>query len=99
MIKLTLRTLQNALLGCTHRRTTFPLTPRRELRRPSAAPNTVHRGMYVVCLDCGREFCYDWQEMHIGEPLGPAAIRLPAFNHCVDSPGFPNRHGYTKVIT
>jgi hypothetical protein len=25
--------------------------------------------MYVVCLDCGKEFDYDWQEMRIGEPV------------------------------
>jgi RNA polymerase subunit RPABC4/transcription elongation factor Spt4 len=21
--------------------------------------------MYVVCLDCGKEFAYDWQEMKV----------------------------------
>jgi hypothetical protein len=25
--------------------------------------------MYVVCLDCGREFRYNWAEMRIGEPV------------------------------
>jgi hypothetical protein len=30
----------------------------------------VHRhGTYVVCLDCGQEFRYDWNEMRIGEPV------------------------------
>jgi len=24
---------------------------------------------YVVCLDCGKEFDYDWQEMRIGQPV------------------------------
>ena len=29
---------------------------------------------YVVCLDCGGQFAYDWQEMKVGERLGtPAA--------------------------
>jgi hypothetical protein len=23
----------------------------------------------VVCLDCGKEFDYNWQEMRIGEPV------------------------------
>jgi hypothetical protein len=23
----------------------------------------------VVCLDCGKEFDYDWQEMRIGQPV------------------------------
>jgi hypothetical protein len=22
-----------------------------------------------VCLDCGKEFDYDWQEMRIGQPV------------------------------
>jgi hypothetical protein len=55
----------NALFGCSHSRTTFPITPG---RRPVVAG--VHRhGTYVVCLECGREFRYDWNEMRIGEPV------------------------------
>ena len=55
----------NALFGCTHDRTTFPLTPGRK-----PAGNGAHRhGMYVVCLDCGQEFRYNWAEMRIGEPV------------------------------
>jgi hypothetical protein len=49
--------LLTALLGCSHRRTTFPLTPTRKSGRT--------RETYVVCLDCGTEFEYDWQEMRI----------------------------------
>jgi hypothetical protein len=48
------------LFGCTHKRFTFPMTPRRGQPRPAAAAAT---GMYVVCLDCGKEFAYDWQQM------------------------------------
>jgi hypothetical protein len=60
-----LDSLLNALFGCTHSRTTFPLTPG---RRP--APLSAHRhGTYVVCLNCGQEFSYDWNEMRIGEPV------------------------------
>jgi len=55
----------NALFGCAHERTTFPLTPGRK-----PAGNGAHRhGMYVVCLDCGQEFRYDWAEMRVGEPV------------------------------
>jgi hypothetical protein len=32
------------------------------MRRPQAAALT---GTYVACLDCGREFPYDWQEMKV----------------------------------
>jgi DNA-directed RNA polymerase subunit N (RpoN/RPB10) len=24
--------------------------------------------MYVVCLDCGKEFAYDWQQMKVVQP-------------------------------
>lgn len=48
------------LFGCTHRNRSFPITPNRNRRRPAAALVT---GTYVVCLDCGKEFPYDWGEM------------------------------------
>jgi hypothetical protein len=63
-----MNTLMNALFGCSHRRTTFPLTPARKVGR-SAARN----GTYVVCLDCGKEFDYNWQEMRIGAQV-PAVV-------------------------
>jgi hypothetical protein len=67
-----LQNLINAFLGCSHRRTTFPLTPG---RKTVAAPGAVRLGTYVVCLDCGREFRYDWSEMRQAEPV---SIRVPA---------------------
>lgn len=30
---------------------------------------------YVACLDCGKEFDYDWKQMRVGAPL-PAANRI-----------------------
>jgi hypothetical protein len=60
-----LESVLNALFGCAHSRTTFPITPGRKPVAPSA-----HRhGMYVVCLECGQEFRYNWTEMRIGEPV------------------------------
>jgi hypothetical protein len=60
-----LSSILNALFGCSHGRTTFPITPG---RRPVAAG--VHRhGTYVACLDCGQEFSYNWDEMRVGEPV------------------------------
>ena len=50
------------LFGCSHRTTTFPLTPRRD--------NGRFNGTYVVCLDCGREFGYDWNTMRIAGSAG-----------------------------
>jgi len=56
--------LLRALFGCSHRRTTFPLTPSRKVGKSNSRNAT-----YVVCLDCGKEFDYDWQEMRIGQPV------------------------------
>ncbi|HTU42106.1 MAG TPA: hypothetical protein VMF10_10365 [Candidatus Aquilonibacter sp.] len=50
------------LFGCRHSRYSFPVTIRAGARRPQAAALT---GTYVACLDCGREFPYDWQEMKV----------------------------------
>ena len=52
----------NVVFGCRHSRYSFPQTIRRATRRPQAAALT---GTYVVCLDCGKEFAYDLQEMKI----------------------------------
>jgi hypothetical protein len=46
--------------GCWHRRYSFPITMKGKLRRSPAAQVT---GTHVVCLDCGREFPYDWNKM------------------------------------
>ena len=54
--------LVDLLFGCRHSRYSFPVTIRGKARRPQAAALT---GTYVVCLDCGREFPYDWQEMKV----------------------------------
>ena len=57
--------LLNYFLGCRHARYSFPVTVRRAKRRPQAASLT---GTYVACLDCGKEFAYDWQQMKVVEP-------------------------------
>jgi hypothetical protein len=52
----------NILLGCWHSNYSFPRTTTPGHRRSPAAAVT---GTYVVCLDCGKEFPYDWQQMKI----------------------------------
>ena len=47
------------LFGCWHRRYSFPLTVGGKVRRRAASVT----GTYVVCLDCGQEFPYDWNKM------------------------------------
>lgn len=54
--------LLDALFGCRHSRYSFPVTIRGKARRPQAAALT---GTYVACLDCGKEFAYDWHEMKV----------------------------------
>jgi hypothetical protein len=77
-----LRTVLNMLFGCSHSETTFPITPGRKSQMSSA-----HRhGTYVVCLDCGQEFQYNWAEMRIGDPVrnrqyAPAAESFSHANH------------------
>jgi hypothetical protein len=58
------------LFGCWHRNYGFPMTLKRGRRRGAAASET-----YVVCLDCGRELPYDWNQMRVAagratRPLG-----------------------------
>ncbi|HTS08355.1 MAG TPA: hypothetical protein VMP68_22485 [Candidatus Eisenbacteria bacterium] len=65
--------LINAVFGCRHARYSFPVTVRRATRRPQAAALT---GTYVVCLDCGKEFAYDWQEMQVITSPGRHRERL-----------------------
>jgi hypothetical protein len=57
-----LQSILNALFACPHGRTTFPMT---------RASRT-----YVVCLDCGREFAYNWANMRVVGPA-PVAARVP----------------------
>jgi hypothetical protein len=54
--------LMDAVFGCRHDRYSFPITVQAGSRRYPAAQRT---GTYVACLDCGKEFRYDWQEMKI----------------------------------
>jgi hypothetical protein len=53
--------LLDLIFGCWHKRCSFPITVRGKLRRSTAGASVT--GTYVVCLDCGREFPYDWSQM------------------------------------
>ena len=52
--------LYDFVFGCSHKHCSFPITVRGKARRTAAASLT---GTYVVCLDCGHEFPYDWNQM------------------------------------
>jgi hypothetical protein len=64
----------NALFGCWHTHYSFPQTVRPGKRRNRAVSVT---GTYVVCLNCGKELPYDWQEMRIvtEEELSSGRVR------------------------
>jgi len=61
--------IYNAVFRCSHRRTSFPHSPK------AGDPNL---DMYVVCLDCGKRFHYDWEQMRIGAEILPSGPSHPA---------------------
>ena len=64
------RSLVDAIFGCSHQRTTFPITRRQSL----GASVETGKGTYITCLDCGQELPYNWQEMRVdsGQEKRPA---------------------------
>jgi len=50
----------NLLFRCGHRRLSRPLSGRK---------GDPYSGTYVVCLDCGKHFAYDWKTMQVGHVL------------------------------
>ena len=69
--------LLSSIFGCSHSRTTFPLTPS---RRTQLSPETSRQGTYVVCLDCGKEFDYNWKEMRVGNAVAVSPAVSTAVN-------------------
>lgn len=71
--------LMDAVFGCRHARYSFPITLRAGSRR---TPTVQRTGTYVACLDCGKEFRYDWQTMRIvgsqARELAPALVTKEA---------------------
>ena len=68
--------LIDLVFGCWHRHLSFPISAKPGQRRSEAARAT---GTYVVCLDCGKEFSYDWEQMRVindGEQALPAQPSL-----------------------
>ena len=46
--------------GCSHKKTTFPITRPRKVKEAGRIADT-----YIVCLDCGLEMPYSWKEMRV----------------------------------
>ncbi len=66
--------LLDSVFGCGHRRYSFPITVRSRSHCQAASLT----GTYVVCLDCGKELSYDWNDMKV---ISSAARKekLPSF--------------------
>jgi hypothetical protein len=52
----------NLLFRCSHPRLTRPVTPVTKAGVPQGQT-------YVVCLECGKQFAYDLDEMRVRRPL------------------------------
>jgi hypothetical protein len=64
------------LFGCWHKRVSFPITRKASQQRTGEV--TRRTGTYIVCLDCGKEFAYDWKKMRV---LSPQEQRSSAHAH------------------
>lgn len=62
--------LLDVLFGCSHKNHTFPMTAKTGQHLSSTAMT----GPYVVCLDCGKEFAYDWRQMKVVFSPEPKAV-------------------------
>jgi hypothetical protein len=62
------------IFGCWHKRYSFPLTLR---RNPQHSSGVSVNQTYVVCLDCGQEFPYDWSQMKRQKGAARPALAIP----------------------
>ncbi|MGH9466263.1 MAG: hypothetical protein ACRD1Y_02800 [Terriglobales bacterium] len=52
-----------AILGCPHNHLSFPIVTHEPNPPLPPAGQPPHPQAHVTCLDCGREFWYDWSRM------------------------------------
>jgi hypothetical protein len=63
--------LQLLSVSCSHRKISQPFTASSPLQARSSQSShsweavTASASHYVVCLDCGKKFTYDWERMRI----------------------------------
>ncbi len=77
-------TLFDTLFGCWHRHISAP----RSNARPGKATHNSLRDMHVVCLDCGKMFRYDWENMRVTGAYKPAERDVVAAHETEESPLF-----------
>ena len=59
--RMSLGAMAEWLFGCSHRRTTFPITLRNSVSVDGQ--RITQAETYIVCVQCGRHFAYDWTTM------------------------------------
>jgi hypothetical protein len=62
------RILQLLSIRCSHRKISQPFAASTDARRPKSSDwetPTATQQHYVVCLDCGQKFEYDWKNMRM----------------------------------
>ncbi len=82
-VRVRLVVLADWLSGCAHRSTTFPITLRAGVGVDGQ--QSTQRDTYVVCLECGRHFAYDWTAMRITRQPCPGPEVAPHRNGDVRS--------------
>jgi hypothetical protein len=64
----------DALFGCWHKNVSYPITTAKQAGGDHS-PAADFTGSYVVCLDCGKEFAYDWEQGKVlSATSGPIAV-------------------------
>lgn len=77
LLRVCLVGLADRLCGCSHRRTTFPITLRANASMDGRQGTPAET--YVACLECGRHVAYDWTTMRVAgqrEAVLPQAVAL-----------------------
>jgi hypothetical protein len=68
--------VMDMLFGCWHTNYSFPITAKKGHQKEAARLT----GTYVVCLECGKEFAYDWKSMKVvsGKPQADQGVLVEA---------------------
>ena len=68
--------VMDMLFGCWHTNYSFPITAKKAHQKEAARLT----GTYVVCLECGKEFPYDWKSMKVvtGKPKADSGVLVEA---------------------
>ena len=86
--------LFDLLFGCWHKNLSFPRSVKRGRgRTPAAFPN----GTYVVCLDCGKEFAYDWTKERADPSHSTAWVQCLTMNEILENG--PSSVPYCEVLS